>query len=142
MRISIFILTATLLSACGFIGFPGVYKINVEQGNLVDKEMVDQLQRGMTRRQVQFVLGTPLVEDTFNQDRWNYAYIIRRGDNIIREAQMAVLFEGDMLMDVSGDYRPAWATGGAANPFEDAEQEDIARPEILDDDSSFGSNEN
>ena len=53
----------TWLGACSFVGFPGVYKIDVEQGNIVTPEMVGQLKPGMSRRQVRFILGTPLLEE-------------------------------------------------------------------------------
>ena len=76
LLIALFLAPAiALLGACSFVGFPGVYKIDVEQGNIVDQEMADQLKPGMSRRQVRFILGTPLVEDTFNQDRWDYLYV-------------------------------------------------------------------
>lgn len=61
-------LALTSLTGCGFVGFPGVYRINVEQGNIIDQEKVDKLKIGMSRRQVRFILGTPLVEDSFNPD--------------------------------------------------------------------------
>jgi outer membrane protein assembly factor BamE len=96
-------------SGCGFVGFPGVYKIDVEQGNLVDQKMIEQLQPGMSRRQVRFIMGSPLVEDTFNPNRWEYPYVIRNGRNIIREAQVSILFDGDRLVEVRGDYLPEWA---------------------------------
>jgi outer membrane protein assembly factor BamE len=99
------------LSACGFVGFPGVYKIDVEQGNLVTQDMVDQLQPGMSRRQVRFIMGSPLVEDTFNPNRWAYPYVIRNGQDVIREARVIILFAGDSLSDVLGDYLPGWASG-------------------------------
>jgi outer membrane protein assembly factor BamE len=94
------------LSACGFVGFPGVYKIDVEQGNIVTQEMVDQLKPGMSRRQVRFVLGTPLVEDTFNPDRWDYTYVIRNGNNILAEEQLSVFFEGDTLVSFTSNLTP------------------------------------
>ena len=106
-------LALALTAGCGFVGFPGVYRIDVEQGNLVDQEMIEQLERGMSRRQVRFIMGTPLVEDTFHGDRWDYPYVIRNGRDVIREAQVTVLFEGDRLVDVRGDYLPAWARGDA-----------------------------
>lgn len=116
MRVIFPLLLACSLGACGFLGFPGVYRIDVEQGNLLDQETVDQLKPGMSRRQVRFILGTPLVEDTFNSDRWDYPYVIRNGDDIIREAQMTVYFDGDTLVDVEGDYQPAWARDGDSAP--------------------------
>lgn len=100
------------LSACGFVGFPGVYRINVEQGNLVDQDMVDQLKEGMSRRQVRFIMGTPLIEDTFNPDRWDYPYVLRNGQDILRQASVTVHFDGDKLVDVTGDVVPAWASTG------------------------------
>jgi outer membrane protein assembly factor BamE len=109
MRLLIPLLLACTLSACGALGFPGVYRIDVEQGNLVDQEMADQLKPGMNRRQVRFILGTPLVEDTFNPARWDYPYVIRNGQKIIRQAQLTVHFDGDTLVDVTGDYQPEWA---------------------------------
>jgi outer membrane protein assembly factor BamE len=100
---------AVATSGCGFVGFPGVYKIDVEQGNLVDQKMIEQLKPGMSRRQVRFIMGSPLVEDTFNPDRWDYPYVIRNGQTIIREAQVSIFFDGDRLVEVRGDYLPEWA---------------------------------
>ena len=63
MRLLLVSLVITCLSACGFVGFPGVYRIDVEQGNILTQETVDQLKPGMSRRQVRFILGTPLIAD-------------------------------------------------------------------------------
>lgn len=110
------------LNGCGFVGFPGVYKIDVEQGNLVVQDMVDQLQPGMSKRQVRFIMGSPLVEDTFNPDRWDYPYVIRNGQDIIRKASVSMFFEGDNLESITGDYLPEWAQTDAPAPA--AEPED------------------
>ena len=109
------------LTACGFVGFPGVYRIDVEQGNIVTQEMVDQLKLGMSRRQVRFIMGTSLMEDTFNQDRWDYPYSIRNGGEVIKQSHVSVHFEGDSLVAVSGDLLPAWAS---AEPAAEAVPED------------------
>ncbi len=107
---SIFLAVAlAMLTACGNFGFPGVYRIDIEQGNIVTQEMIDQLQPGMNQRQVRFILGTPLLEDSFNNERWDYPYVIRNGTEVIREAKVTVHFDGDSLVRVSGDYLPAWA---------------------------------
>ena len=109
----VIICLSACLGACGFVGFPGVYKINVEQGNIIDQEMADQLKPGMSRRQVRFIMGTPLVEDTFNQNRWDYPYVKRNGRNVLSESRMTVIFEGDSLLSVEGDYLPpAWSDQG------------------------------
>ena len=97
------VLSLTTLGACSGIGFPGVYRINILQGNIVDQEMVDQLKPQMTRRQVRFVLGTPMIEDTFNSERWDYLYVLRLGDRQLLRSHLTIFFEGDALIDVQGD---------------------------------------
>ncbi len=112
MRIVWIALFTVLLGACGFVGFPGVYKIDVEQGNIISQELVDQLKPGMSRRQVRFVLGTPLAEDPFNPDRWDYPYVKRNGQTVLSKSHLTLRFEGDSLVAVEGDYQPAaWQTG-------------------------------
>jgi outer membrane protein assembly factor BamE len=115
MRILLVSLTLALISACGF---PGVYKINIEQGNIVTQEMVDQLKPGMSRRQVKFIMGTPLVKDTFNRNRWDYVFMIRNGSTVLDQSRLAVEFNEDTLVNVFGDFVAAdWAaTGGAPTP--------------------------
>ena len=122
MRILLIALAITCLSACSFVGFPGVYKIDVEQGNIVTQEMADQLKPGMSRRQVRFIMGTPLIEDTFNQDRWDYPYVKRNGLNVLSESLLTVVFEGDALVTVRGDYLPpAWSEQSSTEDEKPAE---------------------
>ena len=109
MRILLISLSLALLGACGFVGFPGVYKIDVEQGNIVTQEMADQLKPGMNRRQVRFVLGTPLVEDTFNANRWDYLYVKRNGMKVLTESRLTVNFDGEGGFWVYGKVVPAAA---------------------------------
>jgi len=114
MRILLISLAIACLCACGF---PGVYKINVEQGNIVTQEMVDQLKPGMNRRQVRFIMGTPLIEDTFNQNRWDYLYVKRNGANVLDESLLTVEFEGDALVRIAGDLVPTdWGTVSSTAP--------------------------
>jgi len=107
MRVLLLSLLVASLSACGFVGFPGVYRIDVEQGNIISQEKADQLKYGMSRRQVRFLLGTPLVEDSFNQDRWDYLYVKRNGQDVLDHSRLTVVFSGDTLAEVHGDYTPA-----------------------------------
>jgi outer membrane protein assembly factor BamE len=97
MRVLFLSLIAITLVGCSSWGFPGVYRINVEQGNIVTQEMVEQIKPGMTRRQVRYILGTPLLEDSFNRDRWDYLYMLRNGDTILQEDRLSVYFTGDSL---------------------------------------------
>ena len=129
MRILLIAFAITCISACTAVGFPGVYRIDVEQGNIVTQEMADQLQPGMSRRQVRFILGTPLVEDTFNRDRWDYVYTRRNGLDVLAEERLTVFFEGDSLTAVEGDYTPV-VFGGTppaelgTDPYEETSAEE------------------
>ena len=123
-RILIILLAPVFAAGCGGnFGFPGVYRINVEQGNIVTEEMVAQLKQGMSRRQVRFIMGTPLIEDTFHAERWDYRYTLRNGNETIRENNVSVIFDGDALVDVQGEIRPEWAGGTAGVESEEAPSE-------------------
>lgn len=98
------LLAILLLGGCGYFQFPGVYRIYVQQGNIITDEMVDQLQPGMTRRQVRYVMGTPLVEDTFHADRWDYIWTLKDPRGNTRRQLFTVWFEGDSLTRFEGDY--------------------------------------
>lgn len=98
-----------VLSSCNNIGsmdFPGVYKISIPQGNIITQEMVDQLRPGMTKRQVIFVMGTPLVRDPYHQDRWDYVYNFQPGGGERGQERLLVLFQDDQLLQISGDFKP------------------------------------
>jgi len=88
------VLIALLATGC-------VYRMDVQQGNLLDVEQVDQVEVGMTRSQVRFLLGTPMVIDSFDADRWDYVYSLRRGNSReITRRHLVVWFDGDKVMRV------------------------------------------
>ena len=95
------------LSACGSLEFPGVYKLTIQQGNIVSQEMIDRLKPGMTRSQVQFVLGNPVLADSFERDRWNYVYTIDIPGQAVIERELIIVFENDRLLKFEGDYTPS-----------------------------------
>ncbi len=129
MRTLVAALVIACLGACGFVGFPGVYRIDVEQGNIVTQEMADQLKPGMSRRQVRFILGTPLVEDTFNENRWDYIYVKRNGLKVLSESRLTVIFDGDTLAEVTGDaLPPAWSSDKPGETVEPADDEAAEGP--------------
>ena len=104
------------LGACGNIGsmdFPGVYKIGIPQGNIITQDMVDQLRPGMTKRQVIFVMGTPLIRDPFHQDRWDYVYNYQPGGGQRGQERVSVFFEDDELVRFTGDFVPTAAMEAA-----------------------------
>lgn len=78
-----------------------VYRMDIQQGNLLDPEQVDQVEVGMTRSQVRFLLGTPMVIDSFDPDRWDYIYSLRRGHaRKVERRHLVVWFEGDKVTRV------------------------------------------
>ena len=81
----------------------GVYRIDVQQGNVLSEDMLAQLSPGMEKRKVRFLLGTPMLIDTFNQDRWDYIYTHSRGGGIVEQRQVTLFFEGDRLERIEGD---------------------------------------
>lgn len=101
------ILLTMSLAGCSNFRFPWVHKINVQQGHIITQEMVDQLKIGMTKRQVRFVLGNSLLPNTFNDDRWEYPYSIRKGsDGDITSYLFTVYFDDDKLARYEGNYLP------------------------------------
>jgi outer membrane protein assembly factor BamE len=97
---------------------PFVYKMTVQQGNIVTEEMVDQLQPGMTKRQVRYLLGTPLLNDFFHTDRWDYTYTLRRGHQEMVKKNLSLYFQDDALVRVDGDLRPDPNRAAARQPQE------------------------
>ena len=97
---------------------PFVYKMTVQQGNILTEEVVDQLQLGMTKRQVRYLLGTPLLTDFFHTDRWDYTYTIRRGHQDMEIKTLTLHFEDDALVRFEGDLRPDPSRAAAREPRE------------------------
>jgi outer membrane protein assembly factor BamE len=85
---------------------PFVYRPEIQQGNVVEQEQVNQLQPGLSKRQVKFLLGTPMLNDVFHANRWDYAYTMGTGSTPREIRRLTVFFEDDRLVRISGDMRP------------------------------------
>jgi len=99
------------LISCGFHNsvpdfLPNVYQMDIQQGNEIDSEMLLQLKPGMTKSQVRFVLGTPLIQDSFHKQRWDYVYAMRKGGVLIEKRHIIVNFEKDLLKNITGEVIP------------------------------------
>jgi outer membrane protein assembly factor BamE len=92
-----------------FLGVFSPYRIDIQQGNFVSREMVEQLKEGMTRDQVRFVLGTPLLTDIFHADRWDYVFRMQKGSGAVISSRASVFFDGDRLVKVEGGELPTEA---------------------------------
>lgn len=88
-----------LLAACSS-WLPDTYRIDIPQGNLITQEKVDQVKVGMNRRQVQRILGSPLLVDTFNQDRWDYFYSVKRKQEITIEHHVTIVFADNIVTEI------------------------------------------
>lgn len=83
------------------------YKVEIVQGNVLTKEQVSLLQKGLSREQVRSVLGSPLVTSAFHADRWDYVFTIQRQGIAAQERRYTLKFKGDELESFSGDEMPA-----------------------------------
>lgn len=91
------------LSGCSVIE-KLVYKIDIPQGNYIEDRQVERLRISMTKEQVSFVLGTPMLVDSFDHNTWNYLYRVKQGDGEITSKQLLLTFANNKLKTVVGDY--------------------------------------
>lgn len=116
-RASLRLLLAVVAGACGAgcatidtyaptLRSFGVYKLDVNQGNFISQDMVDKLRVGQTKQQVKLILGTPLIESAFRQDRWDYSYEFIRQGRVVEHRKLVVYFADDKLARWEGDEMP------------------------------------
>ena len=96
-----------LLNGCAVERYFLEYRVNVQQGNVVEQKNIVQLRPGMSRDQVRYVLGTPLLQDPFHANRWDYVFEFKRaGQPIGNERRVTVFFDGDKVVKFDGDALP------------------------------------
>ncbi|WP_269531057.1 outer membrane protein assembly factor BamE [Chitinimonas sp. BJYL2] len=106
MRILLISLLLACLPACSYLT---PYKLDVPQGNPLTADQVAKLKIGMTRAQVRFALGTPMLVDTFHGNRWEYQYYDSKDGKIRNNKRYSVQFDGDRLISMGGETLPAKA---------------------------------
>lgn len=112
---TVLVLLVLLAAGCSRVPMPpGMtpHKIDIQQGNYITQEMVEKLKPGMTRSQVRFLLGTPLVADPFHEDRWDYVYYLQKKGTTTEYRRIVLLFDKDKLARIEGDVVPAQAGAG------------------------------
>ncbi len=92
------LLISLLGSGCSIL--PDSYRIDIPQGNLIKQEKVDQVKPGMNRRQVQHILGSPLLVDTFNQNRWDYFYSVNNKSGTRIEHHITIVFSDGVVAEI------------------------------------------
>ncbi|AZN36648.1 outer membrane protein assembly factor BamE [Iodobacter ciconiae] len=98
---------ALMTSACSVANFLTPYKLDIPQGNEITADQVAKLKTGMTRSQVRFLLGTPLLNDPFHANRWDYVHSDARAGELKEKKSFVLIFEGDSLASFSGETLPA-----------------------------------
>jgi outer membrane protein assembly factor BamE len=106
LLISLLFIASLISAGCSTSKIPGVYRPDIQQGNVVTQEMVDKLRPGMTRQQVQYIMGTPLLVDVFHQNRWDYLYSMEPGGGERQQERISIYFEDNRLVRIAGDFRP------------------------------------
>jgi outer membrane protein assembly factor BamE len=116
--ISIVVVAGLGLSGCGSLSSvtdaipdaldraPLIYRPTIQQGNVVTQEQMNALQPGMTKRQVRFVLGTPMLDDVFHADRWDYVFTLGEGSRPQEIQRVTLIFSDDRLARITGDLSP------------------------------------
>ena len=129
-------LAIALLPACKSVEIPKVpgvtpYRMVIQQGNFISQEMVSQLKPGMTKEQVRFILGTPLVTDIFHAERWDYVFFRELANGKKEQRNLSVVFENSKLARVLGDLMPTDGNvqSGGFEPLVKPEAKAKAKPE-------------
>lgn len=105
--ICLFACLPAFITACGSsVPIVKPFKMDIQQGNVVTSKMLLQLRPGMTKSQVRFIMGTPLMVDSFHKDRWDYFYQLRQAGKIVEQRRVILDFEKDLLTKIRGDVVP------------------------------------
>ena len=94
-------------TGCSSFRFPGVHRITIQQGNVITQQMIDKLKPGMTKSQVRFVLGNPVVDDSLDREQWDYVYSIQISGGIVIRKTLSVHFIEERLSYFKGDFVPS-----------------------------------
>jgi outer membrane protein assembly factor BamE len=132
------LLLALLCASCG-TALPSVkpYKLDVQQGNVVTSKMLLQLRPGMTQSQVRFIMGTPLIQDSFHAKRWDYVYQMRENGKITEQRRVILDFENDLLKTVRGDVIPATRDASKSNEIAENSGTRVINPSAKAEDKSL-----
>ncbi len=83
-----------------------MYRPDVQQGNVISQEAVNRLRPGMTKHQIRYLMGTPILTDLFHLNRWDYISSMKKGSEARQQKQITLYFEDDRLIHIAGDLRP------------------------------------
>ncbi|CAA9889838.1 Outer membrane protein assembly factor BamE [Candidatus Methylobacter favarea] len=103
------LLASLAIASCSTIlnNLPGVYTLDIQQGNIIDQSMVDQLRPNMNKRQVLYIMGSPMLVDVFHPERWDYLYSLQPGGEPRLQKRVSLFFNEDSIIAVQGDFKPS-----------------------------------
>ncbi|MCL7421833.1 MAG: outer membrane protein assembly factor BamE [Methylobacter sp.] len=106
---SLTLLVSLTLASCSTIlnNLPGVYSIDIQQGNMIDQSMIDQIRPNMNKRQVLYIMGSPMLTDAFHPNRWDYLYSNQPGGEPRMQKKVSLFFDGDRVIGIQGDFKPS-----------------------------------
>ncbi len=110
VRHSLLALVASVsLTACSTMleHLPGVYTLDIQQGNIVDQAMIDQLRPAMNKRQVLYIMGSPMLVDAFHPQRWDYIYSEQPSGEDRQQKKITLFFNNDQISGIQGDFKPS-----------------------------------
>ena len=116
MSLKNFTLAALCFTAISVVSTGCAYRTDLAQGNFVEQDAVDSLRYGMTADQVRYVMGTPMLVDPFDNTRWYYVHYLREGWSSPNIKNLVLLFSGNILVDMSGDFKKPATFGSSASP--------------------------
>ena len=131
MRIKL-ILLSTLLASCSYLHTPVLspYKMDIPQGNYITAEMREKLKLGMSKQQVRYVLGTPLVNDAFHGNRWDYIYRLKQYGEVVEKQRLTLYFEDSNLARIDDGSQPGQAAPAIA-PLQPAAVPPVVEPSVV-----------
>jgi outer membrane protein assembly factor BamE len=138
MRNFLIIVIALLLTACGS-GIPKVkpFKLEIQQGNVITSEMLLKLKPGMTKSQVRYILGTPLIQDSFHGSRWDYFYQHEKNGQLRERRNVYLTFKQELLDKVAGDVVPKGAEGAVPQKSAAPKGTRLVTPEVKAEEKGF-----
>lgn len=102
---TLLVAAALAVGGCSYSHIPFAYEVPVQQGNIITDEMIQELEPGMTREQVEYVLGSPAIQDIFRNNRWDYIHTKAPGGGGEPD-RLTVFFEGNRLTRLEGNLAP------------------------------------
>lgn len=119
-------LLLTTLCSLNILSSCAVYKVEVQQGNVLEQKMLNQLEVGMPAQKVRFIMGTPLIEDLFRQRRWDYVYSLQPSGKKRQQRHIVLFFDdNNQLLRVEGDVKASQTPNRPPADHQELEQSPI-----------------